>query len=113
MYSSQNLLESLQAMLDKNAQYSPMLHFKLVIAADIVGITSFCGVSSISKEYAPNNRIQDHRLDTKEHATKHGERYDHAGWVSLNLLSVKNKPSEAAPTTPNTTLTIHSNPWLD
>lgn len=34
MYSRQELLEGMQAMLDKNAQYSPMLHFNLVNAAD-------------------------------------------------------------------------------
>jgi hypothetical protein len=34
MYSRQELVEDVQAMLDKNAQYSPMLHFKLVNAAD-------------------------------------------------------------------------------
>jgi len=33
MYSRQELLEGMQAMLDKNAQYSPMLHFNLVDAA--------------------------------------------------------------------------------
>ncbi len=34
MYSRQELLEGVQALLDKNAQYSPMLHFKLVNTAD-------------------------------------------------------------------------------
>ncbi len=34
MYSRQELLEGMQAMLDKTAQYSPMLHFKLVNTAD-------------------------------------------------------------------------------
>lgn len=33
MYSRQELLDGMQAMLDKNAQYSPMLHFNLVDAA--------------------------------------------------------------------------------
>jgi hypothetical protein len=33
MYSRQELLEGVQALLDKNAQYSPMLHFNLVDAA--------------------------------------------------------------------------------
>ena len=33
MYSRQGLLEGMQALLDKNAQYSPMLHFNLVDAA--------------------------------------------------------------------------------
>ncbi len=34
MYSRQELLEGVQALLDKNAQYSPMLHFNLVDAAE-------------------------------------------------------------------------------
>lgn len=34
MYSRQEPLEGMQALLDKNAQYSPMLHFKLVNTAD-------------------------------------------------------------------------------
>ena len=34
MYSRQELLEGVQALLDKNAQYSPMLHFKLANTAD-------------------------------------------------------------------------------
>ncbi|MBN2147202.1 MAG: hypothetical protein JW726_07425 [Anaerolineales bacterium] len=34
MYSRQELLEGMQSLLDKNAQYSPMLHFKLVNTAD-------------------------------------------------------------------------------
>lgn len=38
MYSRQDLLEGMQALLDKNAQYSPMLHFNLV---DIAART-FC-----------------------------------------------------------------------
>lgn len=38
MYLRQDLLEGMQAMLDKNAQYSPMLHFNLVDAA----ARSFC-----------------------------------------------------------------------
>jgi hypothetical protein len=33
----------MQAMLDKNAQYSPMLHFKLVNAAD----RTFCAERAI------------------------------------------------------------------
>ena len=33
MYSRQELLEGIQALLDKNAQYSPMLHFNLVDTA--------------------------------------------------------------------------------
>lgn len=32
MYSQQELLEGMRAVLDKNAQYSPMLHFNLVDA---------------------------------------------------------------------------------
>ena len=34
IYTRQKHLEGMLAMLDKNAQYSPMLHFKLVNAAD-------------------------------------------------------------------------------
>jgi hypothetical protein len=34
MYSRQELLEGMRALLDKNAQYSPMLHFNLVDAAE-------------------------------------------------------------------------------
>jgi hypothetical protein len=34
MYSTQELLDGMQEMLDQNAQYSPMLHFKLVNTAD-------------------------------------------------------------------------------
>jgi hypothetical protein len=34
MYSRQELLEGVQALLDKNAQYSAMLHFNLVDAAE-------------------------------------------------------------------------------
>ena len=32
-YSRQEILKGMKALLDKNAQYSPMLHFKLVDAA--------------------------------------------------------------------------------
>jgi hypothetical protein len=34
MYSRQELLEGMQTILDKNAQYSPMLHFNLVDAVE-------------------------------------------------------------------------------
>jgi len=34
VYSWQELLEGMQAILDRNAQYSPMLHFNLVDAAE-------------------------------------------------------------------------------